>query len=736
MEDLLNKQKTEIDELNRLIKNYNADGPTRKTEKYLRDKILTFPEAFRVIQENHDHINELRETAHDDQPYFKENTFEKLKEKYEKTMANIHERLTTLTNPKQQPPAILSLSGSKSTVANNTPRDNDDDINDDTGNGTGNGTGNCIGSSDGIGDDHDNDGRSSEDMGTDLLTLLYEELMDAVASTWGLNEESSIGTVTAQLTNLNSIWSEFRATFYKEKSMGKNPAISYTLLSQKYMCATGKLNDLIQENKKNNEPSLGNRFNLPVIKLHEFHGKISEWKPFIAKFDRLVHNKNIDDGTKMEYLKMVIRGDAAKLINHIDPTPQNYKICYDILKKRYENNREILNSLIDRLLKFPRMKSESANELKALHDSTYECIMSIQSIGISIQNWDPLLTHILCGKLDQATIIHYECQLGDVREPQSLPSLLDYMENRFMALQSAALKASTFTNNNHSNGAHNSFKYGENRFQQRNNSSKCVFCPESGDSHNIYSCKLFQKKAPNERLDWTKSKKLCVKCFGNHKAFDCTSKITCRECSGHHNALLHLQRKNHEKSIKANVARATEPNINKDTEEVVNINSNVAHRSTASVVLATVLLGVFDKNGAKILVRALLDQGSQSAFISESMAQILKTERKDINAIISGIGEKEQSAKHSMQLTLFPRFKSDYVLNCEAIVLPRLTNVSKNTHLKPDFEFVNNLTLADPSFLDSGEIDIILGASEYAQIIKMGLIKGERNIIAQNSEFG
>lgn len=68
------------------------------------------------------------------------------------------------------------------------------------------------------------------------------------------------------------------------------------------------------------------QFSLPKLKLHEFYGKISEWKSFIANFDRMIHNNAaIDDGMKIEYLKMAIRGDASKLINHIDPSPENYQ---------------------------------------------------------------------------------------------------------------------------------------------------------------------------------------------------------------------------------------------------------------------------------------------------------------------------------------------------------------------------------------------------------------------------
>lgn len=62
--------------------------------------------------------------------------------------------------------------------------------------------------------------------------------------------------------------------------------------------------------------------------------------------------------------------------------------------------------------------------------------------------------------------------------------------------------------------------------------------------------------------------------------------------------------------------------------------------------------------------------------------------------------------------------------------------MSNNKFKENDVEFLNNLTLADPSFMNESEIDIILGASEYARVIKLGLMKSENNLLAQNTEFG
>lgn len=157
----------------------------------------------------------------------------------------------------------------------------------------------------------------------------------------------------------------------------------------------------------------------------------------------------------IEYLKTCVKGQAAKIINHIDPNPDNYLTCYELLRKRFDNKRELLGALIDGILQSPKLDKENADMLKSMHDTVYESIMSIKNIDVSTDNWDPLLCHILTRKLDSSTLLHYECQLKDVKEPQTLPSLLSYLETRFMALQSANIRHDFYSNNVNHNGNHN-----------------------------------------------------------------------------------------------------------------------------------------------------------------------------------------------------------------------------------------------------------------------------------------
>lgn len=93
--------------------------------------------------------------------------------------------------------------------------------------------------------------------------------------------------------------------------------------------------------------------------------------------------------------------------------------------------------------------------------------------------------------------------------------------------------------------------------------------------------------------------------------------------------------------------------------------------------------------------------------------------------------------KNTVKLTIKPRFQSDFSLNIEAIVLDNLPKVNCPQAISVNYPHLCNLTLADPSINQNHTIDLLLGAHEYAKLLKNGLIKGSADQpIAQNTEFG
>lgn len=563
METLLKLQKKEIGKLLNHLQNYGKDGAARKTRKYLEDKKKKFDALWRDIGERNEKLLPFYTPAQD---YFKNDTFSGAKKLYEKVVKNIEQRLKELDGELDADDAddLDDSVFSDCTLTNIEPYDaleNDDGTTDNDSHSTGNATvPNGSSATDATRNATNVGGPQPQDP---MMMLFYDEIMDLLIGAQKMDDDTSPGQISVHLELINSAWKHLKSLVYEQKAKGDDVEFNLSAVMDRYIKVSGYLSDLLHNKKESSGHASDTQSKLPIIKLHEFSGKITEWKSFIAKFDRLVHNnKKIDNGIKIEYLKMSIKGDAAKLINHIDPNPENYENCYNILKKRYDNKREITNCLIENIMKFPKIRAESADQLKSLHDTVYESIMTIQSIGVSVENWDPLLTFILTTKLDQSTIVNYECQLKDVREPQKMADMLTYIENRFMALNSAGYKGDTFVQQK------------SNRFVEKDvkaTVNKCGYC---SDAHFIFSCNTFEKLPTQERLDWVRSEKKCVNCLGPHKAQECKSKFRCKFCQGKHSTLLHLENKQNTQKNQNN-AKANKHEGNASNSATVQVQSTV-----------------------------------------------------------------------------------------------------------------------------------------------------------------
>lgn len=163
-----------------------------------------------------------------------------------------------------------------------------------------------------------------------------------------INGGSSKGELVAISKSLDLAWNDFRAVY---NSSEHRPAIDYNAIMSRYIKSSGKLNDFLQGNNVNRSSHSDIRYNLPELKLLDFNDSYTDWQAYIVRFDKLVHNNGFfDNGAKIDYLKMTIKGDAAKLIKHIDPIPENYLVCYDLLRKRYDNKRETVNRFLSKIL--------------------------------------------------------------------------------------------------------------------------------------------------------------------------------------------------------------------------------------------------------------------------------------------------------------------------------------------------------------------------------------------------
>ncbi|XP_073944620.1 uncharacterized protein [Choristoneura fumiferana] len=176
--------------------------------------------------------------------------------------------------------------------------------------------------------------------------------------------------------------------------------------------------------------------------------------------------------------------------------------------------------------------------------------------------------------------------------------------------------------------------------------------------------------------------------------------------------------------------------MNADVPETPITSMKVSISNNNQVILATAQVGVKDCRGAIVYFRALVDQGSQATFITESAAQLLNLKKTPLSANVTGIGNHAVKARHIVNLDIYSPIDTHYVMQAKAHVLTKLTPMLPTKEFDiTQWPALSQVKLADPHLNKPGPIDLLLGADVYACILLQGLHKFD-TLLAQNSRLG
>lgn len=178
-------------------------------------------------------------------------------------------------------------------------------------------------------------------------------------------------------------------------------------------------------------------------------------------------------------------------------------------------------------------------------------------------------------------------------------------------------------------------------------------CPNCKTNHLLYQCPSFLQQTPSQRFEFLKRCKRYINCFSvKHSAKDCTSLHTCKQCHKKHHTLLHF--KSSMKPTVSEQASNLSPNNNK-TES--NITAHLLSKSVSikyNILVATARVRVYSSQGRYVNVRVLLDQGSVSTLISETLVQSLRLPKTKLSVCITGIGRTQSVMRHAAEITITP----------------------------------------------------------------------------------
>ena len=232
----------------------------------------------------------------------------------------------------------------------------------------------------------------------------------------------------------------------EEPPLGQQPPRDHSNSASDDSSATSRDRTYVSNSSVNTSQS--SQFHkLPKLSLPIFTGNILEWQTFWDSFESSVHhNDSLSDIQRFSYLRSLLQGDAARVIEGFPLTHTNYIQAVELLKERFGQEHQIVYAYMLGLLELPRPTSTIVS-LRMFQEKMESYIRGLQSLGQGQESFGNLLVSIILGKLPADVKRNMtrdrgnnKWQLQDLR--QALKKEIDILESGLPTLTSEMHPAS------------------------------------------------------------------------------------------------------------------------------------------------------------------------------------------------------------------------------------------------------------------------------------------------------
>ncbi|XP_067208442.1 uncharacterized protein [Linepithema humile] len=561
-------------------------------------------------------------------------------------------------------------------------------------------------------------------------------------------EKMTRSFLTARLELLENYWSRFsdnhkalivcdkiETTEYISKDL-------YSMIVEKYIETKSRIAPYLkteparQPEKTGETSNVLRQIQLPKISLPRFSGEQIAWESFRDLFKSLVHDvADMAPVQKLQYLRSSLAGEAADVIANVPLTDDAYAGAWRDLLARYDSKRRLLYVHLREVLECPAATKATPTEIKRLLGIMTQATRSFASLKRPVDQWDDWLVHILVSKLDAQTRLHWETSLADNREFPTFKQLQDFLETRVRALEAAnpealltrSASASTQRTQKRARVLANTTS------TARVKGGKCSLCAEQ---HNIAYCAKYKALTVAQRAEKVQKSKLCKNCLrAGHQIDACSTIGRCLVCAGKHHTTLHSQ-----STFTDSLEPKSDGPSETSTTSVHNARvTSLTSRRNSTMLLATALVTIQGDRGHSATVRALLDPGSESDFVSERVVRLVRASQRRVNVSVAGLqGTPTGTSNAKVTVTIGSPVERAFQLETKALVLKSLINLLPARSVPSrSWPHIKGLRLADPDFYMSSKVDVILGADTFGRVLRPGIQEGERGTpTALNTVFG
>lgn len=486
-----------------------------------------------------------------------------------------------------------------------------------------------------------------------------------------------------------------------------------------YQLLVAQASQLIQQNDKavtnsesDKDHSGGTKsfIKLPTIDLPHFSGDHHDWLEYRETFQSLINrHKTLDNIQKFHYLRSSLSGSASLVIKSIEMTGDNFEVAWKLLCERYDNKRQLIANHIHALFNINHIQKESSVRLRQLFDTVQKNLRALATLGEKTEHWDTLIIYLVSSKFDSDTLRYWEEHKNTLTDMPTLECLNKFLKNRADLLETLEeAKANNNTSKSDTQVGQNTKSF------TKHHTPKVPTCSICKQHHLLFSCEKFRQMPIEQRIKEVEKSKVCSNCLHpGHDNKSCQGGA-CKYCNQKHNTLLHLQAP---KSSSVTFTSCTQ---------------------NRTVLLSTAQVNILDKQGKPHTVRALLDNGSTSSYITRHLCSKLGLPIHNIDTNVTSINNQCTNITENTNIQIQSTHNNNYSTNTLCLVINQISNSVPHTFIhRNTIQIPSCIQLADPDFNIPAPIDLLLGADIFWQVLGTGKIPlGKQQPVLQETDLG
>ncbi|XP_033218066.1 uncharacterized protein LOC117173536 [Belonocnema kinseyi] len=198
----------------------------------------------------------------------------------------------------------------------------------------------------------------------------------------------------------------------------------------------------------------------------------------------------------------------------------------------------------------------------------------------------------------------------------------------------------------------------------------------------------------------------------------------CEKCQKPHNVLLYFERE-------------TPANSNLSGPYTSTTLASLPIQPASQVLLGTAIVDIHNAKGQYQSCRALLDSCSQCNAMTEKLANLLGIEKKRVDIRLKGVQNLHSNVKYVTSAKIKSR-QTDIEIVLSCLVFKEISEPMPSLPLdKKLFQLPENIILADPDFDKPAEIELLIGAEFFYQLLCSGQIRVKgQSAVFQETRLG